>query len=293
MALSYQPPPPSASRQDVENLLGHFVPPRPPKLVASCDRASKSPVPDSGSARGAAPSCARPGEPPNKVYVLFSNDLEGFLPYTLLISEEQGLEFTSLSVSPDFTLDPLSFIEVTRVQYDALMQDNFFLSLARSVLARPELQLSQSDANLSPIAGLGSLDAEWKQPQMRLEERARPPYRSLVQLNVRRALVEGGQVLVFIAVQSEPLAEELTHSCRKLRKRRAARSQANHIDDHEMPHLGSSCATSRSQTPTRGCPTPRTVARTPPAVTPVATPQRQLTPPPQRPVRAAQASTLT
>lgn len=277
VSLSYVPPPPPDSRKDVETLLGHFVPPRPPKLVAGgLAHGQRDPHKDARLESGAspcmeAPSCARPGEPPNKVFVQFSNDLEGFLPYTLLISEEHGLEFSSLSASPDFSLDPLNFIDVSRVQYDALMHDAFFLSLSRSIHARPDLQ--------NPEVGLaqhpGAFEAsDWRlRPQ--LEERVRPPYRAMVQLSVRRAVAEGGQVLVFMAVQSEPLAEELTNSCRKLRKRRAARAQRLTSDLLASHDEGHGCGHSRSPTPTRGCPTPRTVAsRTPPSMTP----PRQISP---------------
>jgi len=276
LSLSYVPPPPADSRQDVNALLGsHFVPPRPPKLVLG-DTSSQREVP-----AGAEPiSCARPGEPPNKVYVQFSNDLEGFLPYTLLISEEQGLEFASLSASPDFSLDPLNFIEVSRVRYDALMHDAFFLSLSRSIRARPDLQ--HSEDGLAHQSG-SSEASDWRL-RMQLEERVRPPYKSMVQLSVRRALVEGGQVLVFIAVQSEPLAEELANSCRKLRKGRTARARrltSDLLASHDEGH-----GQSRSPTPTRGCPTPRTVAsRTPPSMTP---PRLS----PRTPLRAAPAVVL-
>mmetsp|Transcript_68168 Transcript_68168/g.210936 ORF Transcript_68168/g.210936 Transcript_68168/m.210936 type:complete len:90 (-) Transcript_68168:35-304(-) len=59
----------------------------------------------------------------------------------------------------------------------------------------------------------------------------------MVQLNVRRTLLEGGQVLVFIAVQSELLAEELLRSCHRLKKRRAV--QHPHAQEAPPPQLKS------------------------------------------------------
>merc|ERR1712232_1117964 len=99
----------------------------PPRVQGSSSRYSTSRY----------PTCARPGEPVNQVFVLFSNDLEGFLPYTLVISEEEGLEFTSLSIAPDFVVNPLNLIKAELVSYDALMKDAFFVSLSKSILARP------------------------------------------------------------------------------------------------------------------------------------------------------------
>jgi len=195
----------------------------------------------------------------NKVYVQFSNDLEGFLPYTLVISEEQGLEFTSLSSSPDFNLNPLNVIRTIRVSYDELMQDAFFTSLGKSVLERPELWPGAS------VPQGASSSAGFVLPNG-LEERVRPPYLSLVQLSVRRTILEGGQVLVFIAVQSDGLAAELIRSCDQLRRRRAVRHMAFEPRREAPDLIGSSVGGSpRSGVPSRGCPTPRTVvaSRTP------------------------------
>lgn len=176
----------------------------------------------------------------NKVYVQFSNDLEGFLPYTLVISEAQGLEFTSLCASPDFTFDPLNIIKVSRVDFDILMRDAFFVSLSKSIHQRI---VGASDTDL-----LAAKDF----PPHALEEKIRPPYQSIVQLSVRRTVHEGGQVLIFIAVQSEPLAEELVGSCHKLKKRRAVRAT---YEDAAVRCDGVS-----SRSVSRGCTTPRTAA---------------------------------
>lgn len=244
-ALSYTPPPPPEYGKDVEALLGTPLPARPRSSVSSSAPAPwHSPPYRSESSTRTPPrsqvvSWARPGEPVNKVYVQFSNDLEGFLPYTLVISEAQGLEFTSLCASPDFTLDPLNILKVSRVDFDILMRDAFFVSLSKSIHHR--------------IVGSDNLpDADNKWPPHLLEEKLRPPYRSIVQLSVRRTIHEGGQVLVFIAVQSEPLAEELVGSCHKLKKRRAVRAT------HDDVAARSDGVSSRSVS--RGCPTPRTAA---------------------------------
>jgi hypothetical protein len=194
----------------------------------------------------------------NKVYVQFSNDLEGFLPYTLVISEAQGLEFTSLGSNPDFTLDPLNIMKVSRVDFDALMKDAFFSSLSKSIHQR----ISAGDVN---TADRGA----W--PTHPLEERVRPPYRAIVQLSVRRTLLDGCQVIVFITVQSDPLAEELVQSCHKLKKRRAMRAPN---DDPARTEIS-------SRSVSRGCPTPRTAA----AVATRPTPPRSPAPPAGRDVR--------
>jgi len=246
-ALSYTPPPPPEYGKDVEALLGTPLPARPRASVSSSAPPApwRSPPYRSEPStrtppRSQAVSWARPGEPVNKVYVQFSNDLEGFLPYTLVISEAQGLEFTSLCASPDFTLDPLNIIKVSRVDFDVLMRDAFFVSLSKSIHQR----IVGSDE--FPLA-----DSKW--PPHLLEEKLRPPYRSIVQLSVRRTIHEGGQVLVFIAVQSEPLAEELVGSCHKLKKRRAVRAT---YDDSAAAR----CDGVSSRSVSRGCPTPRTAA---------------------------------
>merc|ERR1719424_242619 len=87
--------------------------------------------------------------------------------------------------------------------------------------------------------------ASW--PPHPLEERVRPPYRAIVQLSVRPALLDVCQVLVFIAVQSDPLAEELVQSCHKLKKRRAMRVPN---DDPVRPEV-------ESRSVSRGCASPR------------------------------------
>lgn len=272
-ALSYTPPPPPEIGRAASVLLGTEMPRKPPtakvhgvppRMQTSSSRYSTSRY----------PTCARPGEPVNQVFVQFSNDLEGFLPYTLVISEEHGLEFTSLSSSPDFMLDPLNVMRVELVSYDALMKDAFFVSLSRSVLVRPGRPCSGAS---TPPAAPEAV------PEL---ERVRPPYYSVVQMNVKRTVHEGGQIVVFIAVQSEPLAEELVRSCHQLKKRRVLRNVAQGsasatLSDEDQCH---------SAAPSRGCPTPRTLgSRTPPtgvtppcssvpspAHTPIRTPRLQL-----------------
>lgn len=282
-ALGYNPPPLPEDGKDVEALLGTPMPSRPRASCSSSAAASpplgRSPPSQSSRAggRSSAPSWARPGEPVNKVYVQFSNDLEGFLPYTLVISEAQGLEYTSICSSPDFTLDPLNIMHVSRVDFDSLMQDSFFSSLSKSIRQR----IANGGASESP-------GRSW--PPHPLEERVQPPYRAIVQLSVRRTLLDGCQVLVFIAVQSDPLAEELVQSCFKLKKRRAMRVP------NDDP-VRSECS---SRSVSRGCPTPRTAAsaaaRSTPPRTPQQTPQqgnRELLPPrpeSQRPSPVAAAA---
>mmetsp|Transcript_106934 Transcript_106934/g.284532 ORF Transcript_106934/g.284532 Transcript_106934/m.284532 type:complete len:329 (-) Transcript_106934:12-998(-) len=211
-ALSYQPPPGAESLDGLDALLGTQLPVKPLSRSAALLPSSQSPLTYSATSRSSAgPSCARAGEPVNKVYVQFSNDLEGFLPYTLVISEAMGLEFTSLSSSPDFTMDPLNILKADRVSYEDLMEDPFFVSLSKHILGRSEAlpHTAQQSAASSTKSTARSV------------ERVRPPYASMVQLSVRRTLLEGGQVLVFIAVQTELLAEELLRSCHRLKKRRA------------------------------------------------------------------------
>lgn len=216
----------------------------------------------------------RAEDPPNKVYVQFSDNFEGFLPYTLLITEEQGLMFTSLfSFAADFALDPMQFITISRISYDALMRDSFFLNLSRSISARPELQQQR-----------GRGDAE-------LGERIRPPYPSLVQVNVRR-YNEGQQVLVFIAVQNDPLANDLVRGCHLLKKRRTVRVVNDGREFREMNGEGVpqrpkfTNEPQRLHTPSgRGHPTSRQRA-----LRPAQSPSR--TPPPCVSRQASQVSVL-
>mmetsp|Transcript_128962 Transcript_128962/g.413031 ORF Transcript_128962/g.413031 Transcript_128962/m.413031 type:complete len:339 (-) Transcript_128962:72-1088(-) len=248
--LSYTPLPPADSNALLESLLGSALPQKPRSWATGAHHSLQLGLSTSSRDAGG-PNYGRPGDPVNKVYVEFSNDLEGFLPYTLVISEDQGLEFTSLSSSPDFQLNPLNVIKTQSVSYDELMQDAFFMSLSKSVLERPELWPG-GQASASALSGRALPKS--------LEERVRPPYLSLVQLSVRRTILEGGQVLVFIAVQSDSLAGELLRSCEQLRRRRAVRHMAFEPTRSEV--FGSSIGGSspRSGMPSRGCPTPRSVA---------------------------------
>merc|ERR1719247_3161232 len=153
-------------------------------------------------------------------------------------------------------------MKVSRVDFDTLMKDAFFASLSKSIRQR----ISAGGVN---TADRGS----W--PSHPLEERVRPPYRAIVQLSVRRTLLDGCQVIVFIAVQSDPLAEELVQSCHKLKKRRAMRVPNDDPARSEMS----------SRSISRGCPTPRTslsnAARASPPRTPPQISREMLTSPPQ------------
>merc|ERR1719235_3150456 len=82
------------------------------------------------------------------------------------------------------------------------MKDAFFQNLSRGVLARKSLQ------------GL---------PTANEETCIRPPYPALVQVEVRRPF-QAGKVLVFIAVQNEPLANVLVRGCQALKKKRVVDS---------------------------------------------------------------------
>eukprot|EP00928_Gymnodinium_smaydae_P086806 TRINITY_DN71229_c0_g1_i1.p1 TRINITY_DN71229_c0_g1~~TRINITY_DN71229_c0_g1_i1.p1 ORF type:complete len:369 (-),score=31.96 TRINITY_DN71229_c0_g1_i1:131-1129(-) len=269
-ALDYTPPPGPEVGRAAQVLLGTEMPRKPPAdkvhglpnmAVYTSSRYSTSRY----------PSCARPGEPVNQVFVMFSNDLEGFLPYTLVISEEHGLEFSSLTTSPDFAMNPVNIMKLSLVSYDDLMRDAFFVSHSKSVLARPQGGAATPPRpSTPPTPGAGGDASE--------RERIRPPYYSVVQLSLRRPAAEGGHVVAFIAVQSEPLAEELVRSCNQLRKRRMLRQVTPPQDEED----------GQSLPPSRGCLTPRSMgARTPPTgttpvisagVTPSRTPRQQCTP---------------
>lgn len=199
--LSYAPPPGAHVRSG----LGTQVPKVPHEWVPTAPSKPKQPWNQMATPT---PTPSRPDEPQNKVYVQFSNNFDGFMPYLLLITEEQGLMFTSLSShSSDFTLDPLSFITVQRIDYDGLMKDAFFQNLSKGVLARKSL-LRYPGANNDSVS---------------LETCVRPPYPALVQVEVRRPY-QAGKVLVFIAVQNEPLANDLVRGCQALKKKRVVDS---------------------------------------------------------------------
>lgn len=216
-------------------MLGTPLPQKPEVM----DTGLRPPPPMTAAVRG---KChGRPGEPINKVYVQFSNDLEGFLPYTLVISEDAGLEFKSLVATPDFQIDPLNVLKAMRIEYERLIEDAFFQSLASSITSRPDLQDTRGER--------GAVEHP-------LAERARPPYTPMVQLSVRRTIYEGGQVLVFIAVQSELLASELVRSCEQLRRRRAI-LRATADGQWMFDDAGSRCTSGAAS---RGCPSPRAVA---------------------------------
>lgn len=234
--LSYTPPPDKSDEDEIRELLGAHLPQKPEVLATALPRL-RCPPSSGQSSR----SYGRPGEPVNKVYVQFSNDLEGFLPYTLVISDETGLEFRAISGHPDFKIDPLNVLKASRIDYDTLMGDAFFASLSKSISGRT---VQAADAAAGGVV------------QVNAEERVRPPYEAMVQLSIRRTVLEGSQVLVFIAVQSDRLATELVRSCEQLRRRRAILYYGECHTYHSA-----TMATARSRnSPSRGCPSPRTVA---------------------------------
>lgn len=155
------------------------------------------------------PTPPRPDEPQNKVYVQFCDNFEGFLPYLLLITEEHGLVFTSLSHASDFSLDPINFLQVYRVEYDVLIKDSFFSNLSRIIWEHKSRLLRNQKAAL--------------------EDCVRPPYPSLVQAQVRqnsRGHGNTGRQLVFISVQNDPLANDLVRGCHALKKKRIIEAAA-------------------------------------------------------------------
>jgi len=245
----------------VRDMLGTRVP-RKPQVMSTGVRRPDMPI-DPGSTGGR--SYGRPGEPVNKVFVQYSNDLEGFLPYTLVISEEHGLEFFSLSGHPDFLIEPLNVLVSTVVDYDTVMQDSFFSNLARNIMDRSDLRSQELEESASSKVSQA-------RAQM-YEERIQPPYKPMVQLSIRRTAFEGGQVLVFIAVQTDVLAMELVRGIKQLRRRRAVLQSAigggggsGKGSGGEGGGTGGTAdgaedVTTRSfSAPSRGCPTPRTVA---------------------------------
>mmetsp|Transcript_37201 Transcript_37201/g.58809 ORF Transcript_37201/g.58809 Transcript_37201/m.58809 type:complete len:225 (+) Transcript_37201:51-725(+) len=148
--------------------------------------------------------CGRPGEPLNKVCLLVSSDLEGFLPYKLIISEDKGFNFTSLSPAPDFLLEPAHLIKVQRITFEAWEGDRSFGLLCRTVEARRDLSVA---------------------PDWTIEDRIRPPYIHLVHIVAMDSESKGlpPDLTILVGVQTEALAEELMRSCLLLKKRQALR----------------------------------------------------------------------
>eukprot|EP00930_Biecheleria_cincta_P080818 TRINITY_DN6928_c0_g1_i4.p1 TRINITY_DN6928_c0_g1~~TRINITY_DN6928_c0_g1_i4.p1 ORF type:complete len:242 (-),score=35.21 TRINITY_DN6928_c0_g1_i4:111-836(-) len=190
--LSFQPLPAAAAVSAGKAMLGARLPIRPRPAIPDALLQEPESNGQIDSAHGV--TCGRPG----------------FLPYTLIISEEIGLEFTSLTPAPRFVVDPGDIVKASQIGYDALLQDRSFSKLCRSISARYELQ----------AASMG-----WS-----LEDRVRPPYIHTVHLVIRQEQAlsgsEGGgsqptELTLLVAVQTEPLAEELAKSCILLRKRRA------------------------------------------------------------------------
>jgi len=226
--LSYAPPPAKEEEEETRELIGTQLP-QTPEVLATSQR-YRGPSSIEGKNFG------RPGEPVNKVFVQFSNDLEGFLPYSLVISDEIGLDFKAMNAHPNFRIDPLNVLKAARLDYASLMKEETFISLSKSITARP----------LPADAAAGGSRHE------NAEERVKPPYEALVQLTVRRTVLEGGQVLVFIAVQSDRLAAELVRSCQQLKRRRAIQyycdcHQSGYPDGHPDDHHGGSAHHSQSQ----------------------------------------------
>ncbi|CAK9073533.1 unnamed protein product [Durusdinium trenchii] len=187
--------PPNDAQNEVN--LGTHIPEKP--LPALPETAPKITRPTFSRA-----CCGRPGEPLNKVCLLVSTDLEGFLPYRLIISEERGFDFASLSPAPDFCLEPAHVVKVQRISLDAWQQDRSFGLLCRTVEARSGLKVS----------------LDWS-----VQDRVRPPYVHLVQILAREKEEKHpghcSDFIIVVGVQTEALAEELLRSCLLLKKRRA------------------------------------------------------------------------
>lgn len=217
-ALSYAPPPPQQGNEDPVKLLRTKVPSFPQDWVLTIPPQY---LRDTPSELTPTPTPPRPGEPQNKVYVQFCDNFEGFLPYLLLITEEHGLMFTSLSHAADFSMDPINFLQVFRVEYDALMKDSFFSNLSRSIREHKSRLLHNQ--------------------QSVLEDCVRPPYPSLVQCQIRQTSKGGsniGRILVFISVQNDPLANDLVRGCHALKKKRvietAARNKRASLEESQL-----------------------------------------------------------
>eukprot|EP00439_Symbiodinium_sp_Y106_P076607 s1483_g15.t1 len=205
VAPQFSPLPGAESDLKGKALLGATLPEYPLPAVPEAVFQATKPL---GASRA---TCGRPGEPPNKVCLLVSSDLEGFLPYRLLISEEKGLDFASLTPCPDFALDPPDIVQVQRLPWEAWRDDRPFSELRRRIEARRDLQST----------------GEWS-----LQDRLWPPYFHLIHLLARDETSTEGSLpklvdsSVLIGVQSEALAEELVRSCRVLKKRRALQAKA-------------------------------------------------------------------
>ncbi|OLP88568.1 UTP--glucose-1-phosphate uridylyltransferase [Symbiodinium microadriaticum] len=205
VAPQFSPLPRAESDMKGKALLGATLPQYPLPAVPEAVFQAAKPL---GASRA---TCGRPGEPPNKVCLLVSSDLEGFLPYRLLISEEKGLDFASLTPCPDFALDPPDIVQVQRLPWEAWRDDRPFSELRRRIESRRDLQST----------------GEWS-----LQDRLWPPYFHLIHLLARdETSTEGSppklvDSSVLIGVQSEALAEELVRSCRVLKKRRALQAKA-------------------------------------------------------------------
>ncbi|CAJ1416380.1 unnamed protein product [Effrenium voratum] len=197
-APQFEPLP--ASDDPGKALLGAQLPVRPPPVPAERPKLQRKSI--------SRVCCGRPGEPLNKVCLLASTDLEGFLPYRLIISEERGLDFASLTTAPDFSLEPSDVVKVQRISHQAWLEDRAFAFLCRTVKARTDLQAF----------------ADWSS-----KDRWHPPYIHLVHIVAREDPdAKGGlppDCNILVGTQTEALAEELMRSCLLLKKRRALNRQ--------------------------------------------------------------------
>jgi len=175
--------------------------------------------------------------------VQFSNDLEGFLPYTLVISDELGLEFKPVGGQhTEVKLDPLNVMKATRLDWESVFEDPVFAQQLKEVSERP---------------GRGLTDVNSLKADVVEAERARPPYDAVVRLGVRRTVLEGGQVLVYIAVQSDRLGVELIRSCEQLRRRRAILYYGEPCYERALDPSASRSSTSRYNREDDSSPPPR------------------------------------
>merc|ERR1712194_865183 len=116
---------------------------------------------------------------------------------------------------------------------------------------------AQQLKEVSERPGRGLTDVNSLKADVVEAERARPPYDAVVRLGIRRTVLEGGQVLVYIAVQSDRLGVELIRSCEQLRRRRAILYYGEPCYERALDPSASRSSTSRYNREDDSSPPPR------------------------------------
>mmetsp|Transcript_9373 Transcript_9373/g.23671 ORF Transcript_9373/g.23671 Transcript_9373/m.23671 type:complete len:220 (+) Transcript_9373:339-998(+) len=165
------------------------------------------------------------GEPANKVFVQFSNNLDGFVPCLLLLTEDEGLRFTRDPAPPIgrpswFIVEPGGFIKVcSPISRRRFLEDKFWRAHSKHV-HQNNLLLEQINKDLSRQCMLYPPD--W--------------FACVVSIEACESGTAGAlsKYMILIAVQTFELSRDLVDGCKQLMLKR--KQERNDI--HQRRNVG-------------------------------------------------------